>query len=128
MKRFLLGVVLMLPGVALAEGPAEKAMSDTKDVAVLTAAHIAQCGEMDQEATPAFLTALLTIMTSSQDELSEEAVLEIQRRQFFEALMQATGYIEEKGCSRFNAMLSKYEGRMNYLDSLYDLYTPLESL
>jgi hypothetical protein len=125
MKYFLLGLALSAPGVALAEEPIQKAMSDTKDIGALTAAHIAQCGELDPEATPAFLGALLTIMTSSQDEFSDETVRE---RQFFEAFMQAKGYIEENGCVGFNAMIDDYEGGMNYMDSLYDLYTPLDSL
>jgi hypothetical protein len=128
MKYFLLGLALSAPGVALAEEPIQKAMSDTKDIGALTAAHIAQCGELDPEATPAFLGALLTIMTSSQDEFSDETVIEVQKRQFFEAFMQAKGYIEENGCVGFNAMIDDYEGGMNYMDSLYDLYTPLDSL
>ena len=128
MKYFLLGLALSAPGVALAEEPIQKAMSDTKDIGALTAAHIAQCGELDSEATPAFLGALLTIMTSSQDEFSDETVIEVQKRQFFEAFMQSRAYIEENGCSGFNAMIDGYEGNMNYMDSLYDLYTPLDSL
>jgi hypothetical protein len=128
MKYFLLGLALSAPGVALAEEPIQKAMSDTKDIGALTAAHIAQCGELDPEATPAFLGALLTIMTSSQDEFSDETVIEVQKRQFFEAFMQSRAYIEENGCSGFNAMIDGYEGNMNYMDSLYDLYTPLDSL
>lgn len=128
MKYFLLGLALSLPGTALAEEPIQKAMSDTKDIGALTAAHIAQCGELDPEATPAFLGALLTIMTSSQDEFSDETVIEVQKRQFFEAFMQSRAYIEENGCSGFNAMIDGYEGNMNYMDSLYDLYTPLDSL
>ena len=128
MKYFLLGLALSAPGVALAEEPIQKAMSDTKDVGALTAAHIAQCGELDPEATPAFLGALLTIMTSSQDEFSDETVIEVQKRQFFEAFMQGRAYIEENGCAGFNAMIDGYEGNMNYMDSLYDLYTPLDSL
>lgn len=128
MKYFLLGLALSLPGTALAEEPIQKAMSDTKDIGALTAAHIAQCGELDSEATPAFLEALLTIMTSSQDEFSDETVIEVQKRQFLEAFMQARGYIQENGCIGFNAMIEDYEGGMNYMDSLYDLYTPLDSL
>lgn len=128
MKYFLLGLALSAPGVALAEEPIQKAMSDTKDIGALTAAHIAQCGELDSEATPAFLEALLTIMTSSQDEFSDETVIEVQKRQFLEAFMQARGYIKENGCIGFNAMIEEYEGGMNYMDSLYDLYTPLDSL
>lgn len=128
MKYFLLGLALSAPGVALAEEPIQKAMSDTKDVGALTAAHIAQCGELDPEATPAFLGALLTIMTSSQDEFSDETVIEVQKRQFFEAFMQGRAYIEENGCAGFNAMIDGYKGNMNYMDSLYNLYTPLDSL
>ncbi len=128
MKYFLLGLALSAPGVALAEEPIQKAMSDTKDIGALTAAHIAQCGELDPEATPAFLGALLTIMTSSQDEFSDETVIEVQKRQFLEAFMQGRAYIEENGCTGFNAMIDGYEGGMNYMDSLYDLYTPLDSL
>jgi hypothetical protein len=128
MKYFLLGLALSAPGVALAEEPIQKAMSDTKDIGALTAAHIAQCGELDPEATPAFLGALLTIMTSSQDEFSDETVIEVQKRQFLEAFMQGRAYIEENGCTGFNAMIDGYEGNMNYMDSLYDLYTPLDSL
>lgn len=128
MKYFLLGLALSAPGVALAEEPIQKAMSDTKDIGALTAAHIAQCGELDSEATPAFLEALLTIMTSSQDEFSDETVIEVQKRQFLEAFMQGRAYIQENGCIGFNAMIEDYEGGMNYMDSLYDLYTPLDSL
>lgn len=128
MKYFLLGLALSLPGTALAEEPIQKAMSDTKDIGALTAAHIAQCGELDPEATPAFLEALRTIMTSSQDEFSDETVIEVQKRQFLEAFMQGRAYIKENGCIGFNAMLEEYEGGMNYMDSLYDLYTPLDSL
>lgn len=128
MKYFLLGLALSAPGVALAEEPIQKAMSDTKDIGALTAAHIAQCGELDPEATPAFLGALLTIMTSSQDEFSDETVIEVQKRQFFEAFQHGLQYIEANGCVGFNAMIDGYEGNMNYMDSLYDLYTPLDSL
>lgn len=128
MKYFLLGLALSAPGTALAEEPIQKAISDTRDIGALTAAHISDCGELDPEATPAFLGALLTIMTSSQDEFSDETVIEVQKRQFFEAFMQGRAYIEEKGCVGFNAMIDGYEGNMNYMDSLYDLYTPLDSL
>ena len=128
MKYFLLGLALSAPGVALAEEPIQKAISDTRDIGALTAAHLSDCGELDPEATPAFLGALLTIMTSSQDEFSYETVLEVQKRQFLEAFMQGRAYIEENGCVGFNAMIDQYEGGMNYMDSLYDLYTPLDSL
>ena len=128
MKYFLLGLALSAPGVALAEEPIQKAISDTRDIGALTAAHLSDCGELDPEATPAFLGALLTIMTSSQDEFSDDTVMEVQKRQFLEAFMQGRAYIEENGCVGFNAMIDQYEGGMSYMDSLYDLYTPLDSL
>ena len=128
MKYFLLGLALSAPGVALAEEPIQKAMSDTRDIGALTAGHLSDCGELDPEATPAFLGALLTIMTSSQDEFSEETVIEVQRQQFFEAFQHGLQYIKANGCAGFNVMIDGYEGGMNYMDSLYDLYTPLDGV
>ena len=128
MKYFLLALALSTPGTASAKEPIQKAMSDTKDMGALTAADIANCGELDPETTPAFLGALLDIMTSSQDEFSDETVIEVQKQQFVMSFMHAQQYIEQNGCVGFNAMIEEYEGGMYYSNSLYDFYTPLDSI
>jgi len=133
MLRFLALLFLLVPSVAKSQEMSKEDMiMEFADIATLVAAEAHQCGETNKDRVIAFNKMFDSFMlyTAGQEgvELSQQDIEGYKLAVLIEQYEGMKAAYPQQGCYGINFIISMFDEKMKYAESVYDYYTPLDAL
>lgn len=133
MLRFLALLFLLVPSVAKSQEMNKADMiTEFADIATLVAAEAYQCGETNKDRVIAFNKMFDSFMlyTAGQEgvDLTQQDIEGYKLAVLIEQYEGMKAAYPHQGCYGINFIISMFNDKMKYAESVYDYYTPYDTL
>ena len=133
MLRFLALLFLLVPSIAKSQEMSKEDMiTEFADIATLVAAEVFNCGETNKERVMAFNNIFDSFMLYTADQEGVELTQQdVEGYKLSLLIVQYEGIKlahPKQGCEGINHIILLFDNKMKYAESVYDYYTPLNSI
>lgn len=133
MLRFLALLFLLVPSIAKSQEMSKEDMiMEFADIATLVAAEAHQCGETNKDRVIAFNNMFDSFMlyTARQEgvDLTQQDIEGYKLAVLIEQYEGMKAAYPKQGCYGINFIISMFDDKMKYAESVYDYYTPYDTL